>query len=83
MTNEIQCIACGMPMTKPEDFAADDTTKDYCCHCARPDGTMRSYDETLEGMTRFMVKSQRLDDGAARQVVKEMMTRLPAWQDRD
>ena len=28
------CIACGMPMSKPEDFAAGDAAKDYSRHCA-------------------------------------------------
>jgi hypothetical protein len=38
-----QCIACGMPMRAPSDFAMGDATKDYCKYCARPDGTMQSY----------------------------------------
>ena len=33
------CISCGMPMEKAEDFPFGDTTKDYCVHCARPDGS--------------------------------------------
>ena len=74
------CIACGMPMSKPEEFAAGDVTKDYCIHCARPDGTMQSYDEKLESLTAFIVKTQGLDRGAARAGAQTMMARLPAWQ---
>jgi hypothetical protein len=76
------CIACGMPMQKPEDFAMGDTGKDYCLHCASPDGSMRSYEETLEGMTMFMMRSQGLAEAPAREAVKQMMARLPAWKDR-
>ncbi|GBD85786.1 putative zinc ribbon domain protein [bacterium BMS3Abin02] len=76
-----QCISCGMPMSKPEDHAAGDPTKDYCLHCARPDGTMRSRQETREGWTAFMVKTQGIDETAARQAVEEMMARLPAWRE--
>jgi hypothetical protein len=76
------CIACGMPMQKSEDFAMGDETKDYCVHCARPDGSMRSYEETVEGMTQFIVRSQGLDPEAAKQAALGMMANLPAWKDR-
>ena len=76
------CIACGMPMQTPDQFAGGDTSKDYCVHCAHPDGRMRSYDETLEGMTQFMVRSQGLAEAPAREAVVQMMARLPAWADR-
>jgi hypothetical protein len=75
------CIACGMPMTRPEDFPGGDATKDYCVHCARPDGSMQSYGEKLDSMTGFMVKTQGLDPGAARKLAAGMMSRLPAWKD--
>lgn len=76
-----QCIACGMPMKVPEDFAMGDTTKDYCNHCARPDGTMQSYEEKLEGMTGFIVKTQGIDRTAANEAAKAMMAKLPAWKE--
>ncbi len=73
------CIACGMPMVKTEDFAMGDGSKDYCIHCARPDGSMQSYDEKLEGMTGFIIKTQGFDRKAAREAARTMMSRLPAW----
>ncbi len=76
------CIACGMPMTSPEQHAGGDSGKDYCVHCARPDGSMKSYEEALEGMTAFMMSSQGLAWGPAREAVKQMMARLPAWSGR-
>lgn len=76
------CIACGMPMTKPEDHAMGDPSRDYCLHCARPDGTMRSYEEALEGMTAFMMRSQGLAESAARAAVVQALSRLPAWKDQ-
>lgn len=45
------CIACGMPMQEPSEFALSDTSKDYCVHCARPDGTLQSLEEKLKSMT--------------------------------
>jgi hypothetical protein len=77
-----RCIACGMPMTKDEDFASGNPERDYCRHCARPDGSMRSYDEALVGMTGFITRSQGLDENAAREAAKKMMAELPAWKNR-
>ena len=74
------CIACGMPMKAKDEFAMGDESKEYCKYCARPDGTMQNYDEKLEGMTEFIVKTQGIDQEAARDAARGMMAKLPAWQ---
>jgi hypothetical protein len=76
------CISCGMPLRTPEDHAAGDTSRAFCRHCARPDGSLKSYDEVLTGMTGFLKKTQGLDDEVARQTAKGMMATLPAWSQR-
>lgn len=76
------CIACGMPMEKPEDHALGNVTKPYCLHCARPDGSMRSYEEAVAGMSYFMMRSKGLDENAAREAVIAIIKKLPAWKDR-
>ncbi len=73
------CISCGMPMEKSEDFASQDLSKDYCVHCARPDGSMRSYEEALVGFSAFIVKTQGLDPAAARAAAKNLLAQMPAW----
>lgn len=75
------CIACGMPMQCKEDFAMEDENKDYCRFCAKPDGSMQSYDEKLDSMSIFIIKTQGLDEGVAREVAKDMMSKLPAWSE--
>ena len=80
---EKRCISCGMPMTRPEEFAAGDTSKDYCVHCARSDGSMKSYDEALIGMTGFIVQTQGLDESAAREAARALMAKMPAWKNVD
>jgi hypothetical protein len=75
------CIACGMPMTKPEDFALGDESKDYCKYCARPDGSMQSYPEKLEGTVGFLVRTQGFDPEAARQLAARTLAKLPAWKE--
>ncbi|TEB11225.1 hypothetical protein Pmgp_01760 [Pelotomaculum propionicicum] len=74
------CIACGMPMENPADFAMGDPDKDFCVHCARQDGTMQSYEEKLDSLANFIVRTQGLDKQAARDAAKGMMAQLPAWK---
>jgi hypothetical protein len=74
------CISCGMPLRSNEDRAASDPAKSYCRFCARPDGTLKSYDEALEGMTGFYVKTQGLDPSVAKKMAKDHMAKMPAWK---
>lgn len=76
------CVACGMPLRKPEDYPGKDETKDYCVHCARPDGSMQSYEEKLAGYAKFIEKTQGLDAKAARSSAAAIMAKLPAWKGR-
>ncbi|MCX7771482.1 MAG: zinc ribbon domain-containing protein [Clostridia bacterium] len=74
------CIACGMPMNEVSDFAQGDESKDYCKYCARPDGTMQSYEEKLHGMTHFIIRTQGFDPEAAQNTARALMADLPAWK---
>ena len=67
-------------MNVKEDFAMGDIQKNYCIHCAKEDGTMQSYEEKLESMTGFIIKTQRLDQEVATKTAKALMKRLPAWR---
>ncbi|MBP2661382.1 MAG: putative zinc ribbon domain containing protein [Firmicutes bacterium] len=75
-----QCIACGMPMKNIEDFAMEDSEKEYCRYCSRSDGTMQSYEEKLNSLTNFIVKTQGLEVKSASVAAKSMMAKLPAWK---
>jgi len=77
------CIACGMPMTKREDFAGGHESKEYCLYCARPDGSMQSYPEKLEGTTEFLIRTQGIDREAARELAVRTLAKLPAWSKKD
>lgn len=74
------CIACGMPMKEPSDFPMGDLGKDYCVHCARPDGSMQSYEEKLASYTAFIVRTQGLDQQAACAAARSAMAKLLAWE---
>lgn len=73
------CIACGMPMDDVSEFAMNDTSKDYCVHCSRDDGSMQSFEEKKESLANFMIKTQGFDKGAALKTAESMMKKLPAW----
>jgi len=74
------CIACGMPMNKPSDFAMGDPEKDYCVYCSRSDGSMQSFEEKKEGLKNFIIKTQGFDENAALKAAENMMRSLPAWK---
>jgi hypothetical protein len=76
------CMSCGMPMTKPEDFGGGNPENLYCVHCSNPDGSLKSYDEVLTGMANFMMMSQNMDRETAESASKEYMSKMPAWQGR-
>lgn len=73
------CISCGMPLRSAEDHPHGDTTTSYCKHCAREDGSMKSYDEVLVGMSGFLQNTQGMDAEAARGMAREMLAKMPAW----
>jgi uncharacterized glyoxalase superfamily protein PhnB len=73
------CMSCGMPMCKPEDFGGFNPANVYCVHCANPDGSLKSRDEVYEGMVNFMVMSQNMDRQTAEQAAKDHMAQMPAW----
>ncbi|MFC1968251.1 VOC family protein [Chloroflexota bacterium] len=73
------CMSCGMPMTKVEDFGGRNPANVYCVHCSNPDGNPKSYDEVLNGMVNFMMTPQDMDRDTAGKAAKEYMTKMPAW----
>lgn len=75
------CISCGMPMKETSDYPCGDINKDYCIHCARPDGSMQSFDEKRSSMIAFVMREQGFDEVAAIKIVKNNMRQLPAWKE--
>lgn len=75
------CISCGMPMVKPSDFPLGDKSKDYCAYCAKPNGSMQSYSEKLEGTTDFLIHTQGLDKTVAQELAIRTLAKMPAWKD--
>ena len=77
--NMKSCMSCGIPMAKPVDFGGGKTDNVFCVHCTKPDGSLKSYDEVLEGMINFMMMTQKMDRTTAEGAAKEYMSGMPAW----
>lgn len=82
------CIACSMPMKEAKDFAMGDTKKNYCFHCARADGSMKSYEEVLEGSIVWAMEGENYKmigftkkptKAETRKALINYMNTLPAW----
>jgi len=76
------CLSCGMPMTKLEDFGGGNPANVYCVHCSNPDGSLKSREEVFEGMVGFMMMSQNMDGETAKTAAKEHMSKMPAWESK-
>ena len=75
----VNCLSCGMPMTSPGDFGGGNQENKHCVHCSNPDGSLKSYEQVLEGMINFMVMSQKMDRKAAEGAAKGYLAKMPAW----
>ncbi len=84
------CISCSMAMEKPEDFPGGDTSKDYCAYCARPDGSLKSFEEALSDSVKFALEGENYKmcgfttkptEAEARAGMAAYMKTLPAWKE--
>lgn len=77
------CWACGMPLTKKEDFAGGDENSNFCLFCANEDGSVKSCEEIFEGGVHFFMSHLEGDRNMAEKLVRKNMNQLPYWQDKD
>ena len=77
------CIACGMPLRQKEDYPLGDESKNYCKYCANEDGSMQTYEEKLESMSNFIIRTQGISEEIARIAAVEHLAKLPAWKNKN
>ena len=73
------CQSCGMPMTSPAEHGGGDKENLYCMRCCNADGTLKTFEEVLEGMTTFMMESRKMDRATAERAAREYLAMMPAW----
>jgi uncharacterized glyoxalase superfamily protein PhnB len=74
-----KCLSCGMPMMSGGDFGGGKEENSYCVHCCHPDGSLKTYEEVLDGMITYMMANQKLDRSAAGKAAREYLSIMPAW----
>ncbi len=76
-----ECIACGMPLIKPEDCAGGDLNAVSCIHCTNSDGKLKSCNEIFEGGVHFFIEATGSSKGDAEKLVRKNMCFLDHWKE--
>jgi hypothetical protein len=69
-----------MPMETEQDFGGGKTGNRYCRYCCSEDGTLKSYEDVLAGMTQFIVRTEGMKEDAARKKAEAHLATMPAWR---
>jgi hypothetical protein len=77
------CEACGMPMTKKEDYAGGDGNSQFCLYCVNTDGNVKTCEEIFEGGVQFFMGQIGGDRQMAEKVTRKNMNMQSYWQDKD
>ncbi len=77
---EKKCESCGMPMQKTSDFGGGNTQNKYCIYCTDDAGNLKPFQQKLEDMTGFIMKTSDLSEEKAEQIAKDTMSKMPAWK---
>ena len=77
------CEACGMPLTKKEDFAKGDENSKLCLYCVNEDGSVKSFEEIFEGGVQFFLSQVGDDRNLAEKITRKNMNMQPYWQGKD
>jgi len=68
------CQSCGMPLQDAQPGQM------YCGYCTDEHGTLRPYEQVLEGtITGYFMGMQKLERAAAEEAAKEHLAKMPAW----
>lgn len=67
-------------MRNLEDYPFADVTKDYCIHCARRDGSLKTHEEALDRISTFILRERGVNRDIARGMAIELMAEMPAWK---
>jgi len=77
------CEACGMPLTKKEDFAGGDENAKFCLYCVNADGSVKTCEEIFEDGVQFFMSQIGDDRRLAEKVTRKNMKLQPYWQGKD
>ena len=78
-----KCLACGMPLIKPEDCANHDLNADFCIHCVNEQGEVKSAEEIFQGGVEFFIAATGVNRELAKKLTRRNMNSLPYWQNKN
>ena len=74
------CESCGMPLRTKEDFGGGRLDNSYCIHCTDENGTLKSYDDVLEGMKSMIIKNMGISETEDSKMAKENLAKMSVWE---
>jgi hypothetical protein len=77
------CEACGMPMSKKEDFALGDENSQFCLYCTNADGSVKSCEDIFESGVQFFVSQIGDDRQLAEKITRKNMNMQSYWQGKE
>jgi hypothetical protein len=69
-----------MPMRNQQDFGGGLLDNQYCVHCTDVEGNLKPYEQVLENMKNFAIKTMGVSEAEALKMAQEGMAKQPAWQ---
>ncbi len=82
MSDQRSCESCGMPLQSAEDFGGGLLDNKYCVHCTDEGGNLRPYEQVLENLKGFAIRTMGVPEEEALQIAQEGLSRLPAWRNQ-
>jgi len=67
-------------MENAEQHGGSDPLNPYCVYCTDEFGNLKTYDEVLQDITRYMLTTMKLEYEHAQRMAKEEMIKHPAWR---
>jgi hypothetical protein len=81
MSTVTSCESCGMPLSAPEEHARGAEAIPYCVRCTTESGELQSFEERLERMTQWSMRTSGLNRAAAHARTLDRMRTMPARRD--
>ena len=74
------CESCGMILHDTADYAKQNRKSKYCRYCTDNKGDLRNFEQVVETMTSFLMKTQVLNRESACKAALAILAKNPAWR---
>lgn len=79
----VQCQSCGMPMSRPEDFADKNINSEYCLYCMRNGKFVGTREDIEKKMVSIFQQTMEIPKEEAKQKVIETLSTLKRWRKKE